>query len=66
MGADAKLLIVEGVYPPRIDQSDESRLRATTPYQLHAPRASRGRPRPTGGHLKVSADPTETARAVVF
>jgi hypothetical protein len=25
MGADAKLLIVEGVYPPRIDQSDESR-----------------------------------------
>ena len=25
MGAEAKLLIVEGVYPPRIDQSDESR-----------------------------------------
>ena len=25
MDADAKLLIVEGVYPPRIDQSDESR-----------------------------------------
>jgi hypothetical protein len=25
MGADARLLIVEGVYPPRIDQSDESR-----------------------------------------
>ena len=25
MGAEAKLLILEGVYPPRIDQSDESR-----------------------------------------
>jgi hypothetical protein len=25
MGAEAKLLIVEGVYPPRIDQSDQSR-----------------------------------------
>ncbi len=25
MGAEARLLIVEGVYPPRIDQSDESR-----------------------------------------
>jgi hypothetical protein len=25
MGAEAKLLIVEGVYPRRIDQSDESR-----------------------------------------
>jgi O-methyltransferase domain/Dimerisation domain len=25
MGAEAKLLLVEGIYPPRIDQSDESR-----------------------------------------
>jgi hypothetical protein len=25
MGVEAKLLIIEGVYPPRIDQSDESR-----------------------------------------
>jgi hypothetical protein len=25
MGAEAKLLIVEGVYPPRVDQSDQSR-----------------------------------------
>ena len=25
MGAEAKLLVLEGVYPPRIDQSDESR-----------------------------------------
>jgi O-methyltransferase domain len=25
MGAEARLLIIEGVYPPRIDQSDESR-----------------------------------------
>ena len=25
MGAEARLLLVEGVYPPRIDQSDESR-----------------------------------------
>ena len=25
MGADARLLIIEGIYPPRIDQSDESR-----------------------------------------
>jgi orsellinic acid C2-O-methyltransferase len=25
MGAEAKLLILEGVYPPRIDQLDESR-----------------------------------------
>ena len=25
MAAEAKLLLVEGVYPPRIDQSDESR-----------------------------------------
>jgi hypothetical protein len=32
-----------------------------TPTSYHAPRASRGHPRPRGGHLKVSADPTETA-----
>jgi SAM-dependent methyltransferase len=25
MGAEAKILVIEGVYPPRIDQSDESR-----------------------------------------
>jgi orsellinic acid C2-O-methyltransferase len=34
MGADAKLLIVEGVYPPRIDQTDESRSAAANDVNM--------------------------------
>jgi O-methyltransferase domain len=34
MGAEAKLLIIEGVYPPRIDQSDESRSAASNDVNM--------------------------------
>jgi hypothetical protein len=34
MSAEAKLLILEGVYPPRIDQSDESRSAATNDVNM--------------------------------
>jgi hypothetical protein len=34
MGADARLLIIEGIYPPRIEQSDESRSTAANDVNM--------------------------------
>jgi O-methyltransferase domain/Dimerisation domain len=47
MGAEAKLLIVEGVYPPRIDQSDESRGAAANDVNMLV--CTGGRQRPEAG-----------------
>ena len=72
MGAEAKLLILEGVYPPRIDQSDESRGAAANDVNMLVCTGGRQRSEAEFRHLYEAAGfrltrilPTQTPVKVI-